>query len=112
MNMEQEASERVGALFAGTPSPFGGLSNERELALLVPAKYKGHHNPWSQAAMLIFFSGGRIDHWKWRDSACRTQQLACFKALIGSFGIGHEQKEAVAGWMLSQMLQEVPEHRT
>ena len=40
----------------------------------------------------------------------RQRKLSCFKSLLGSFDIKHEDKEAVAGWMLSEMLTEVPKH--
>jgi len=101
-------------LFAGKPSAFGGLSNEAELVQICPEPFKSdyNYNEWSKAAMMIFFAGGKIGHWKWRtaDPAVKQRQMACFNGLLGTWGIKHEAKEAVAGWMLSEMLTEVPEH--
>jgi len=98
-------------LFDGEPKPFGGLSNENELVSLCPDEFK-KDNPWSDIAMKLFFLGGNIKHWKFKsdDVAVCRRQFACFKGLISTFGISHEDKEAVAGWMLSEMLQEVPEY--
>jgi hypothetical protein len=98
-------------LFSGTPSPFGGLSNERELARQCPPEFK-RRNPWSDAAMLLFFRGGKLNHWLWKsaDPQIASKQLRCFKGLISTFDLKHEDKEAVAGWMLSEMLTSVPDH--
>jgi hypothetical protein len=98
-------------LFAGEPEPFGGLSNEHELARECPAEFK-EENPWSSYAMKLFFFGGNIGNWKWKSDnpAERRQQKNRFDFLLGTFGLRHEDKEAVAGWMLSEMLTEVPEH--
>ncbi len=98
-------------LFSGTPIAFGGLSNEKELAEICPDEFK-KNNPWSTLAMNLFFEGGKIGHWKFKSSDRATcgRQLSCFSALLGTFDIPHEDKEAVAGWMLSEMLQELPEY--
>lgn len=99
------------ALFSGEAGFLGGLSNERELAKACPAEFQ-QDNPWSDYAMNLFFSGGNIANWKWKsgDDVERRRQLACFKALLGTFDLRHEDKEAVAGWMLSEMLTEVPKY--
>ncbi len=99
------------ALFTGKPEPFGGLSNERELAKQCPPEFK-KTNKWSDAAMRLFFSGGNIAHWKWKseDPEERKKQKQCFTSVLGTFDLKHEDKEAVAGWMLSEMLSEVPSH--
>jgi hypothetical protein len=98
-------------LFSGKPKGLGGLSNEDELVTACPDEFK-KENPWSVLAMQLFFNGGKIGHWKFKtqDKNVRSVQLACFKGLISTFGISHEDKEAVAGWMLSEMLEEVPEY--
>lgn len=100
-------------LFSGKPSPFGGLSNERELVKICPEDFKNNwtSNKWCNYASKLFFSGGSIKNWKWKtiDTADREIQLRCFYGLLGTFGIPHESKEAVAGWMLSEMLEELPE---
>lgn len=98
-------------LFSGRPEPFGGLSNEDELVKACPDKFKGD-NAWSNYAMQLFYKGGNIANWKWKteDKTERHRQLGCFRGLLGTFGIKHEHKEAVAGWMLSEMLSEIPEY--
>ncbi len=98
-------------LFAGKPEIFGGLTNEDELAKKCP-EYFQQYNPWSEYAMKLFYNGGNIKNWKWKsdDDKVKGRQFACFSGLLGTFGIRHEDKEAIAGWMLSEMLQEVPEY--
>jgi hypothetical protein len=98
-------------LFAGSPEPFGGLNNEDELAKACPEEFQGD-NPWSDYAMKLFYFGGNIKNWKWKseDKAVKNKQFACFHGLLGTFGLRNEDKEAVAGWMLSEMLTEVPEY--
>ena len=97
------------ALFSGQPLPFGGLSNEKELALSCPPEFKnGSH--WSDYATLSSMKGANAAGWKWKsdDEAVRSNQSACFNGLLGTFDLSHEDKAAVAGWMLSEMLSEVP----
>jgi hypothetical protein len=105
--METQAAS---LLFDGRPNPLGGLSNEDELARECPDEFKDE-NPWSSYAMKLFFFGGNITNWKWKsgDPAKRSRQTRCFRGLLGTFNIPHD-KEAVAGWMLSEMLTEVPKH--
>ena len=95
-------------LFAGRPEGLGGLSNEEELVKECPPEFLSN-NPWSNYASSIFFQGAKVATWKWKsdDPAERRRQMACFKGLLGSF-IDHNEKESVAGWMLSEMLTEVP----
>jgi hypothetical protein len=98
-------------LFSGEPELLGGLSNEEELVESCPEQFK-RGNPWSHLASNLFFGGGRIKHWKWKtnDPEVKKRQMGCFNGLMGTFGIGHEDKEAVAGWMLSEMLAELPDY--
>lgn len=100
-------------LFEGE-AMLSGLSNERELAKACPEKFKKHwmNDPWCKMAMNIFYCGGVINHWKWRtkEMAVFKKQFGCFRALLSGFGLSHEDKIAVAGWMLSEMLTEVPAH--
>jgi len=98
-------------LFAGEPEMFGGLTNENELSKECPEEFK-QNNPWSDYAMKLFFSGGNIKNWKWKsdDDEVKGRQFACFCGLLGTFGLPHGYKKAIVGWMLSEMLQEVPEH--
>jgi hypothetical protein len=98
-------------LFAGKPEMLGGLSNEDELAKLCPGEFK-RDNPWSDYSRKVFFLGANISNWKWKSANpnIRKHQHACWYGLLGTFGLSRENKEAVAGWMLSEMLSEVPQH--
>ena len=99
-------------LFSGDPgSFFGGLFNERDLAEACPDEFR-QANDWSTYAMKLFFNSVSIANWKWRsnDKEERRRQHDCFRALLGTFVLSNEDKEAVAGWMLSEMLTEVPEY--
>lgn len=99
-------------LFSGKANPFGGLSNERELAKVVPAAFRRDWttNPWCEYVGHLFYRGGDISDWKWKtdDGDTRKLQMMYFNSLLGGFGLKHEDKIAVAGWMLSEMLTEVP----
>jgi len=99
-------------LFSGRIEPMGGLSNENELAKECPADFKNSHNPWTNYACHLFFEGANIGNWKWKstDKKEKSKQLKFLHGLLSGFGLGHAEKEAVAGWMLSEMLSEVPEH--
>jgi hypothetical protein len=104
-------SQKILILFAGKPEMLGGLTNEKELAKKCPKEFQ-QDNPWSNYAMKLFYNGGNIKNWKWKsdDDGIKEKQFACFYGLLGTFGLRHEDKKAIAGWMLSEMLQEVPEH--
>ena len=103
-------TKTVSLLFAGEPQPFGGLSNEQELAKLCPPEFN-KDNLWVIYASKIFFGGANITDWKWRSvkDEERQRQMVCLLGLLGSFDLSHEDKEAVAGWILSKILSEVPE---
>ena len=100
-------------LFAGGPEPLGGLSNERELARICPDEFRKRNNPWHRYASKLFFEGGNIAHWKWKsdNEEERKRQLRCLQGVLAGFDLSHEDKEALAGWMLSEMLVEVPEYK-
>ncbi len=103
----------VEVLFRGKgDAVFGGLSNEEELGKLCPPEFKSEENPWTQYASILFYLGSATSHWKWRtnDPVARRHQRGCLEGLIGSCGLRQEDKEAVGGWMLSEMLEEVPKH--
>lgn len=102
----------VEQLFSGEPQPFGSLSNEVELSEICPIDFR-KDNPWSKVAKSILHSRAvnDISHWQWKagEEETRVQQKRCFHALLQTFELSYENKLAVAGWMLSEMLVEVPE---
>ena len=104
--MKQRKHHRYGL---EPPHHFGGLSNERELARLCPEEFH-RDNQWGDAAMKIFYVGGSTKHWKHKDESQRHSRIRIFSGLLGTFDLPHEDKTAVAGWMLSEMLTECPEH--
>ena len=97
-------------LFSGKPGVLGGLSNEEALARACPVEFKSFRNGWSSLAMNIFYHGGDLSHWRFKNKDNASKQFSCFEGLIHSFGLSHEDKQAVAGWMLSEMLEELPEY--
>jgi hypothetical protein len=96
-------------LFSGQSMLLGGLTNEKELIKLCPEKFK-YRNPWSDYATQLFFKGGSISDWKWKTSnqSEKEQQLEFLQGILSSLFISQEDKEAIAGWMLSEMLIDVP----
>jgi len=98
-------------LFSGEPGFFGALSNERELVNACPAWFKWD-NDWSVYVARLLFHGGQTTNWKWKSSneAERRHQDACFQAILNTYCLSHDEKRAVAGWMLSEMVVRVPEY--
>ncbi len=99
-------------LFKGTPGLLGGLSNEAELQKKCPEKFRSDwtSDPWCEAASSIFYNGCFPLVWKYKvtDKKEMEKQFTCFHSLLKGFGLKHEWKIAIAGWMLSEMLEEVP----
>lgn len=96
-------------LFKGHPTP-NSLSNEKELVKHCPQEFK-QNNFWSNfAARFFFLKIGGVANWIWKtdDIIIRTNQLACFCGLVRTLELSIEDKKAVAGWMLSEMLFSVP----
>jgi len=96
-------------LFDGEPSVFGGLSNEQELMKRCSEEFL-ESSPWSDYAYKMFERGVDMSNWKWnaKDQETREHQKECLVSLLRTYGLGQFDKEAVAGWMLSVMLKEVP----
>ncbi len=111
MPTSKELFEGTKELFKGTPGILGGLSNEEELVRKCPEKF-WQDNPWSRYALWVFARGANIKNWEYRaeEEKVRKRQLGCFKGVLGTFNLSQEAKLAVAGWMLSEMLEEVPEY--
>lgn len=103
----KETETRV--LFAGVCEPIGGLSNEDELVQKCPDVFR-EPNVWITVVRQLFYTDANISRWKWKSENLleRSCQLNCLKGLLSSFGLQHEDKEAIACWMLSEMLAEVP----
>jgi hypothetical protein len=102
-------TQATSALFAGIPRLVGGgLSNERDLAAACPPEFM-KDNPWSRAAMRLYYDAAEAVTLKWKseDVAEQSRQTQYFGALLDG-DLPTREKFAVAGWMLSEMLTEVP----
>jgi hypothetical protein len=77
---------------------------------LCPKEFKKEGNPWSVYANKIIESG-QIDsrgwQWKTEDKEEREKQLFILDKWLGIF-LPCKEKIAAAGWMLSEILSEVP----
>jgi len=80
--------------------------NESMLVEECPVEFRGD-NPWSN----YVDRGGSVENWKWKsdDKTKRTRQMDCLMAINDHSSLSNENKRAVMGWMLSEMLTEVPE---
>ncbi len=98
-------------LFSGQPHSQGGLSNEKQLARHCPPQFC-LGNAWTQFARLFNVQGADVREWTWKtaDSSIQTKQLHCLVGLLSSKVLPETFKAATAGWMLSEMLSELPEH--
>lgn len=98
-------------LFSGVPHSSGGLSNEEQLVKRCPPRF-WFGNPWSKFARLFHAKGADVRQWTWRvqDTRAQTKQLHCLVGILGSQNLPEHLKVATAGWMLSEMLVELPEH--
>ena len=96
-------------MFSGKASVLGGLSNENRLAEICPDEFK-KDNKWSDLANKIFFSGADTINWNYKSFSKEEQkkQKTCLIGVLKTFGLSHEDKESVAGWMLFEMLNEIP----
>jgi hypothetical protein len=99
-------------LFSGHPIVRGGLSNEEELARLCPSEFLDTHDPWHNCIAEGEFWGRNEQAWKWKNPNpdVQAQQKKCLDNLLD----GSRQvlpittRHAIAAWMLSEMLEEVP----
>jgi hypothetical protein len=104
-------------LFGGFPYDsggiYGGLSNQDELVKACPEEFKNENSKWSLYVGKLIESGGKTENWKWQidDNYERGRMYSFFKTLLkNTGGLPAADCRAVAGWMLSEMLTEVPEY--
>lgn len=98
------------ALFAGEPISSGGLTNEKELVRICPETFR-RGNEWSHLAIILKHKEYETFNWRWKSKDPHEQhhQLERLQAILRSFGLRLEDIYAVAGWMLSEMLTQIPE---
>lgn len=103
----------VEELFSGDTPHGGGLTNEQRLWEICPDEFK-RENPWSEHASSLFSGKGSFFfqelEWISNDGKERDRQKSCLYGILTTDRkvLTTEQKNAVAGWMLSKMLRELP----
>lgn len=82
--------------------------NETMLLDACPHAFK-KSNRWSDYASMLFFTGD-TSNWKWKtvNEETKNLQLRHLYGILNTIILSHEDKMAIAGWMLSEMLTEVP----
>ena len=70
-----------------------------------PLEFFAEDNLW-QAKARKLYSSVDTSEWKWKtpDNSLRERELLVVLSLLSSFWISRDQKTAVAGWMLSEIL--------
>ncbi len=99
------------SLFSGELLRPGGLSNESQLVIACPQEFFEPGNPWSSCANSYILQGrSTMRGWKWKtnDQKVRIQQALCLEEMVCGSSLDREYRQAIAGWMLSEMLREVP----
>jgi len=101
----------TGVLFSSTVEA-GVLSNERRLVHMCPDEFMDDDNPWAQYVMKIATEGCDVSSWKWLtdDEDAREIQFGHFCFLLGASHLSHNELKGLAGWMLFNMLEEIPEY--
>lgn len=101
-----------GILFSGTAKVFGGVTNEAELDKTCPGEFRDPRNPWNAYVRYLLEPGSnkRASKFKSNNLEEINKQIGLFKAIIRSFDLSRESKIAVASWMLSEILEEIPEY--
>lgn len=100
-------------LFSGKIVHGGGLSNGTGLWENCPDKFKTP-NSWSKLASELFSGKGSFFfqelEWVSNDGVKRDHQKSCLYGILTTDRkiLAPEQKNAIAGWMLSVMLKELP----
>ena len=92
----------------------GALSNVFELVELVPEEFSPE-NEWYQYVEHLYAKGGQEYDASWKARSDFVESLwyhtrKCFKYAFMDSRIPREKRFALCGWMLSEMLAEVPEH--
>jgi len=95
-------------LFSGKIS-LSGLSNAKELPGECPQEFL-KKNPWSDYIRQLLARGAIFDNWEWESSDPEKQNHwhSYPSALINTTDLSCEERVAVGGWMLSEMLSRVP----
>ena len=98
------------APFSGTTGDFGALSNAVGLLMLCPDKFKLFSNPWNILAFQVLTLGADMKDWDFKSPGreVAVKQLSLLRAVRRTPALSADGRVALAGWMLSEMLTEVP----
>ena len=102
-------------LFSGIFCIDGGLTNDDMgyLSEKSPTGFGDSSNEWTKYAFKVIIEGGAsIENWEWKsdDELIKQKQLKYFRAICLSPRECSQRHWAIAGWMLSEMLINVPEY--
>ncbi len=103
-------------MFSGELSqtgPIKRLSNHEELAASCPEQFKDYNDPWTSYILDFFLDPDHdTSKWKWKtdNRVVRESQRERFMCVLKSLALTMEDRNCVSGWMLSEMLSEVPSH--
>lgn len=86
------------------------LSNQEELAGLCPVNFKDINNPWRKFVEKIWKEKGvSVENWSWKNSEKSVKQSSYFSTLLSTTRLNEENKLNLMAWMLSEMIDEIPE---
>ena len=91
------------------------LTNLEDLRRVCPKEFFDSKNLWRMYAKAVHYwmgDRGGTNHWVWKsqDKNVQQDQLRQWNFVTLSAGLSWEEELAIGGWMLSEMLVEVPKH--
>ena len=84
---------------------------ETNLRSVCPRSFQTDKNPWTAFVPALYFSFNS-SNWSWRAKCANIQkeQLSFFQNILFECDVSPNIREPIAGWLLSIMLEEIPEH--
>ena len=92
----------------GFDMAFGG--NIKKLVPLygeIPNEYKYGHTKWNRIVSDFFFSGAKNIKFKPKDGVDGNKAFAHIRAILASWDIKHEHKEAAAAYLMSEWFDDI-----
>ena len=104
--------ELIEKLEAENQSPLTPLGEEALRQQCPPPRFFEVHNPWVIVATKVYVQGAVIEEWKWRKISPydRSMVFGLFHLLGSSKTLEPQIKCAIGGWILSDLLEEIPVH--
>lgn len=98
-------------LFSGPSVPQRELTEEEKLAAKCSEEFRSYDNEWTTYIAHGSYFGFHETTWKWKsDEQSREDQRKRLYSVLESRYLTNREKHSTAGWLLSQMLMEVPPH--